>query len=143
MTALGENLAALDKSSRHNRKMSREASQDRMTIRHLIRKVKKIVILKCLASNWTTFSFVLRKLLEGRCEVLLESNDGFFFDRHLSRAHINKSKGQQGHIFFLARCLLDLTNLLLYNNVFQIPHNYEKRPTSLMFGQGSPFLLLE
>ena len=118
MTALRENIAALDKSSRHNRKMSRQASQDRMTIPHLIRMVKKIVILKCLACNWMNFSFVLRKLLEVRCDVLLEINDGVFFDRHLSRAQINKFKGQQGHIFFLLGCLLDLTNLLLYNNVF-------------------------
>ena len=61
-----------------------------MTIPHLIRKVKKVVILKCLACNWTNFSFVLRKLLEVRCDVLLEINDGFFFDRHLSRAQVNR-----------------------------------------------------
>ena len=30
-----------------------------------------------------------------RCYVLLEINDGFFFDRPLSRAHVNKYKGQQ------------------------------------------------
>ena len=99
--------------------MSRQASQDRMTIPHLIRKVKKKkkkVILKCLTCNWTNFSFVLWKLLEVRCDVLLEINDGFFVDRPLSRAHINIYTGQQGHIFFLAGCLLDLTNLLLYNN---------------------------
>ena len=103
--------------------MSRQASQDRITIPHVIRKVKKIVILKCIACNWTNFSFQVR------ADVLLESNDGFFFDRHLSRAHINKYKGQQRHIFFLAGCLLDLTNLLLYNNVFQIP--YKKRKDQL------------
>ena len=124
--------------------MSRQVSQDRMTIPHLIRKVKKkIVILKCLACNWTNFSFVIRKLLEVRCDVLLEINDGFFFYRHLSRAHIKKFKGQQGHTFFLAGCFLDLTNLRYKIMSFKFPYNKEKRPTCLMFGQGSPFLLLE
>ena len=96
--------------------MSRQASQDRMTIPHLIRKVKT-VILKCLTCNCTNFPFVLWKLLEVRCDVLLEINGGFFFDRPLSQAHINKYKGQQGHIFFLAgHFSARFTNLLLYIN---------------------------
>ena len=36
------------------------------------------------------------------CYVLLEINDGFFFDRALSRAVVNKFKGQQGYTSFLA-----------------------------------------
>ena len=38
-----------------------------------------------------------------RCYVLLEINDGFFFDQALSRAHVNKDKGQQGNMSFLPR----------------------------------------
>ena len=82
--------------------MSRQESQDCMTIPHFIRKEKEIVVLKCLACNWTNCSFVLRELLAVGCYVLLEINDGFFFDRALSRALVNKFKGQQGHMSFLA-----------------------------------------
>ena len=85
-----------------------------MTIPHLIRKVKKkkILVLKCLTCNWTNFSFLLWKLLEVRCDVLLEINNGFFFDGPLSRAHTNKYKGQQGRIFFLAGCLAHVRFIL-------------------------------
>ena len=95
MTALGENLAALNNSLRHNRtchaRRVKAAWKSRISSER-----KKIVVPKCLASNWTNCSFVLRKLLAVRCYVLLKMNDGFFSDRPLFLTHVNKYKGQTG-----------------------------------------------
>ena len=68
-------------------------------------------------------SFILRTILEVRRDFQLEIN-WFSFDYPLSRAH-NKYKGQQGHMFFLTGSLVDSTNLLMLNNVFQIPYNFK------------------